>query len=672
MTGKHILGISTSDFIAPSYGVKWNGATSACIRTGALEGIAASSSPGDALLPCQATMRRCILSDPGIEQYFTEPDNAYNRLGHAPSLIGTDDAGAANKVSDAVLATGTDDAGTAHAVSDNGVFTAADAEYVGKYVHNTTTDTYALITAKVSNNVLTISADIMASGNTFDIGVLSAPAATYVGHYVHNTTDDTYAMITAKDSDAALSIDVNIMANGNAFEICTAGTGYGGDGQVVVKVNAFYYRFSVDDDGYPNWDISPNPFDGASIHHDFIVGNEYVPYIYVAAYKGSMYDASAGAMTPDANIEVNMYAAGDKLCSLSGQYPKTNEKRYEFRAMAAQRGQGWSLCSFDDWSAIQVLYLVEYADFNSQSMIGTGRTMFSGGSWEAANQGNGKYIGKAGYSDAHGNVTAATNRASQTNISAINTETDSDYHDFMSYRGIEWWGNIWEFVDLININDHVPYVCNDPSDAQDDTTDNYIPLGVTLPASNHYQQSLFLQDRGFLPKTVGAASDVISDYYWQADGWRVVRLGGCADNAAAAGAFYAAANVASSCNHVAVGGRLVYKPATVNTKDYKHEVVMTDDTAWTGVVPMGYEIEKIIFVESGGVASTLDLGTASGGNDIFLNQVIAANTITTVVINKTPSMSARTSLYLNDDDAGSAWGVGTAITAIILMRRVLI
>ena len=107
-------------------------------------------------------------------------------------------------------------------------------------------------------------------------------------------------------------------------------------------------------------------------------------------------------------------------------------------------------------------------------------------------------------------------------------------------------------------------------------------------------------------------------------------------------------------------------------KEYKHTVEMVGDTTFTGAVPPGYQIESVIFVEGGGVASTLDLGSVSGGSDIFKNQVIAASGITTVVIQKTLSMLARSSLFLNDDDAGSAWGVGTSITAIILMRRTMI
>ena len=183
--------------------------------------------------------------------------------------------------------------------------------------------------------------------------------------------------------------------------------------------------------------------------------------------------------------------------------------------------------------------------------------MFTGGTWKAANQGNGKYIGQCGYSNLDGNDTNATNRASVTDIAAINTDTDFSYHDYMSYRGIEnIFGNVWKWVDGININEHLPYVSNNDSDFQDDTTENYTPLDVTLPATNDYQQTLFPQDRGFLPKTVGAATTQIGDYYWQAAGWRVVFLGGAVANELRAGAFGMATYNDSANDSVNVGGRL--------------------------------------------------------------------------------------------------------------------
>ena len=470
-TGQKILLNNSIRAISDNYyGVSWDESANTYARTGALTGVAVGSSPGNDLLPIQAAMRRCILNDNGIVQYYLDPDNSYNRLGYTPSIIGTDDVGTASKVSDV------------------GVFTLAAAEYVGKYVHN--------------------------------------------------TTDDTYAFITAKDSDDVLSISADIMDITEEFEICTAGIAYGGDGQVMVEIPLFYHRYGYSGTTH-TYDISLAPLDGFSVHPAFVKNGEVVPYRYPAAYEGSMYDASAGAMVPPANIPDNYtMTSGDKLCSLSGQYPKTNETRDEFRILAAMRGDGWRQNDYDIASAWQLLYLVEYGSFQSQAMIGQGRTQLSGGTWVADS-----YIGQCGKSNLNGNATG--NVGGNTNAA------------YMSYRGIEnIYGNVWKWLDGININDYLPYVSNDDSDFQDDTAENYIALDVTLPATDSYQQTLFPQDRGFLSKTVGAATTQIGDYYWQAAGWRVVLLGSHANYGPPAGAFAFYASHASASGSVNFGGRL--------------------------------------------------------------------------------------------------------------------
>ena len=61
------------------------------------------------------------------------------------------------------------------------------------------------------------------------------------------------------------------------------------------------------------------------------------------------------------------------------------------------------------------------------------------------------------------------------------------------------------------------------------------------------------------------------------------------------------------------------------------------------------------FYEKAGTNPLLDLGTTLGGNEVFINQDITASDLTTVVIQRVFSLSAATTLYLNDDDAGSNW-----------------
>lgn len=61
------------------YGVSWDESVAdAYARTGTLAGIATGSSPDASLIPIQAAMRRCILNDSGVVQYYLDPASSYN------------------------------------------------------------------------------------------------------------------------------------------------------------------------------------------------------------------------------------------------------------------------------------------------------------------------------------------------------------------------------------------------------------------------------------------------------------------------------------------------------------------------------------------------------------------------------------------------------------------
>jgi len=312
------------------------------------------------------------------------------------------------------------------------------------------------------------------------------------------------------------------------------------DGQVMVQIPKFYYNHDFVGSDH-NWEISRFNLSEFSVHNAFIKNGVEVDYRYIGAYEGSMWDATTSAMVPSGSIVTNMYAAGDKLCSVSAEYPKSSETRSEFRAMAAERGTGWRQQDFDLISAVQLLYLIEYADFNSQTQIGYGRTQLSGGTWTA-----GSYIGQCGKSNVDGDGT-----------NSVGGNTSNAY---MSYRGIEnFYGNIWKWVDGINIYNTTVYVSNNDSIFVDDTTSGYTNLSITMANVDGYQVTLADTNRGFLPASVGGSSSTyITDYYYQNSGWRVVRLSGDAISGAGAGAFYVRASSAASGSTVSIGGRLSY------------------------------------------------------------------------------------------------------------------
>jgi hypothetical protein len=74
-----------------------------------------------------------------------------------------------------------------------------------------------------------------------------------------------------------------------------------------------------------------------------------------------------------------------------------------------------------------------------------------------------------------------------------------------------------------------------------------------------YQGTLELTGRAFMPASLtgGSASAKITDYYYQAAGWRVVLSGDYAINAAHDGAFSLAAHYALATVYRHCGARLV-------------------------------------------------------------------------------------------------------------------
>jgi len=72
-------------------GVTWNESADTYARTGLLAGVAVGSSPGDPALPLQSRMRRCILSDAGVVQYYLQSNDSTKKAdGTASDLTGAD------------------------------------------------------------------------------------------------------------------------------------------------------------------------------------------------------------------------------------------------------------------------------------------------------------------------------------------------------------------------------------------------------------------------------------------------------------------------------------------------------------------------------------------------------------------------------------------------------
>lgn len=281
----------------------------------------------------------------------------------------------------------------------------------------------------------------------------------------------------------------------------------GADGNVMVQIPKFYYS-DEQVEGIRTSTVSLLPEDGLIIHPAFNRGGVEVDFRYYRAYEG--------------------YLNGTKLISRSGVTPTISRSIVQFRADALANGTGWSQTDWNLLYAVQLLFLTEFATFDTQSVLGNGNDTESD----------------------YGIVTGGTNSLGNRSSSP---ESDNTY---MSYRGIEnWYGDIWEFIDGINISERVPFV-NDalPSTYTSDVyTGDYVTTGVTMPvASGSYIKNWHTSNKGFIASTVGGASSTyITDGLWTNTGSRVVRFGGSASNGLLDGGFYCSAS--SDSAHVDVG-----------------------------------------------------------------------------------------------------------------------
>ena len=319
----------------------------------------------------------------------------------------------------------------------------------------------------------------------------------------------------------------------------------GADGQVMVEIPAFYYLYSYAGTTH-TWKISQYPLVGYAIHPAFTKDGVDVRYRYVGAYEGVLYDVSGSAYTNGTSSQDKDFI-NDKLSSVSGKLAVTSGTRTSFRTIAANRGTGWRQLDYDLNSAVQLLYLVEYASFYSQNTIGAGISNVT--DWPAYNS---YYpIASSGNSNVIGNATGNT---------AGSTSALTESTKYMSYRGIEqWYGHLWKFVDGLNVNSGRPYATNVRANFSDDTTINYTDLGANMGTTSGDQNTLIQVGRGFLPASVGASSSTkITDYYWYASGWRVLLVGGYSTDGVLVGGFCVTAFNASTTLYSNIGGRLCF------------------------------------------------------------------------------------------------------------------
>lgn len=315
----------------------------------------------------------------------------------------------------------------------------------------------------------------------------------------------------------------------------------------------------------------------------------YVPETYIKVYQEDDYDYVLIADYPKAgfikydSFFISRYTMGivdDKLHSYSGLIPSYSKTISQFRTLTKNLGSKFSLLDYR-YFILQMLYLVEYASYNSQDKLGNGveaqqmskaliaensvnriivssttlyvgRTIAIGTDWwnmsiasnrtitKVEDYSDGNVSGKVIYFDGDPVNIAVNNviwgigqKSGQCDSLGMKSGCISNdgFHSVI-YRGVEnIFSNIWQFVDGINIKDRVAYICKDHSQYVSDKFDGeYKVIGYINGDTNGYVKNLgFDPDEPLarFPIEVGAGTGTgITDYYWQNSGNRIARVGG--------------------------------------------------------------------------------------------------------------------------------------------------
>ena len=257
-------------------------------------------------------------------------------------------------------------------------------------------------------------------------------------------------------------------------------------------------------------------------------------YIYISAVEQDGY-------TKSNKFYIGRYTASGSssaIASKSGVADLVSISIKDFRTAAKKVGTNWGQLDILRWSILQMLYLVEYADYDSQKMLGNG--VCSGSKINSG--GCDTLLMKSGC-------------------------LANDKKSAVIYRGIEnIFGNIFQWCDGINFTDSQAWVCTDPTKYESDKfASPYTKLGWKCPSTDGY-----IKDVGYdanfpalqLTKTTGGSdSTYIPDYSSYNSGSRVLRVGGYYSYVLDCGLWYFSWYYGSSYAYSYVGGRLLFTPA---------------------------------------------------------------------------------------------------------------
>lgn len=293
-------------------------------------------------------------------------------------------------------------------------------------------------------------------------------------------------------------------------------------GDSMVKIPKFYYRRYLVST-VEHIQIADKPTEGFSLHPLFNRPSGEKEYVYIGSYLTS-----------------------SDTRSIAGAAPANNLTRAEFRTAASAKGEGWSLMDIAAVSAIQMLFLVEFASSDSQKSIGYGHAVSS----------NSTKL-NAGMGDSVPRLTGTQGSSIDSNAQIV-------------WRGIEGlWGNMWQIIDGLNTKNGQYYVCNDPSKYKDGSSTDYTKLSYS--GSESWEKSYITVegiDTGanshiMMPSEAGSGSQ--STFYcdvarFGSSEWTICKVGGENTDGRQAGLFTVSCINSSGYANSTSASRLMYIP----------------------------------------------------------------------------------------------------------------
>ena len=238
------------------------------------------------------------------------------------------------------------------------------------------------------------------------------------------------------------------------------------------------------------------------------------------------------------------YYTGGKLRSYAGVTPKSNTSIESFRTYASNNPN--NKMSIGDWRDFDFLclYLIKYANYDSQTMVGNGIVNLSGRQITGYGGAHITLNGRDGY--------IGTNQ--KTSVWCLGLCNP--------------WGNVQEFVDGITINSNQACVATNPNDYKNSATSStpgYTNLGYPNWDGNGWPGKVGCDYNAenptnqliSFPTAGGSASTGICDYYYQDSDVCMVLRGGRYDNTTRAGAFCLRCSYAFIATYVDVGCQLL-------------------------------------------------------------------------------------------------------------------